>query len=446
MALFMRKGILAALCFWALGMAVTPALFAADTKAPETKSEKAETTRIHADRIAAVVNDQVITLHQVQARTALNLRQLGLESPSAEQQRAVFKRTLSGMIDEELQRQFAQKIGMSVSKQDMEKGRKAVITQVGGPVAWEKLTKGLTQTAEDKMEAELLWQKISEQAIKPHVQVGMAEVDKLLQELAKSRHVVERQISMIMLGAGQNPEEEKERLDKMNDLKAQLEKGGDFNTLARTYSEDASASKGGELGWFGAGELNPQLEDALDKMQPGAVSEIIRTPVGWHLVKLENVRTTKPVDTRPVTQFDVYMLAAAAPKDDAKAKTNLTSTLEKQAKALRKPADVQAYFEKKDYQKDFPESAALGWMAPGDLQEGLQKALTNVKQGQWSAPTEAGSNVAVLYVAGQREVMPANLEAYRQRVFDNIFNNRVELETRRFLQTLRQRAFVDVRL
>jgi peptidyl-prolyl cis-trans isomerase SurA len=50
------------------------------------------------------------------------------------------------------------------------------------------------------------------------------------------------------------------------------------------------------MGWFASGELNPQLEDALDKLQPGQYSGIIRTPLGWHIIRLDNVRATKPLE------------------------------------------------------------------------------------------------------------------------------------------------------
>lgn len=396
------------------------------------------------DRIVAVVNDQVITLSQLTARAALNSRQLGMTNSTDVQQNAVIKRTLSGMIDEELQRQYADSNNIKISPQDMEMGTQSAMAAIGGADKWQALTKGLEGTAKDKVTAEVRWQKIMAHDIKPRIVIGTTEVDRLITELAKSRHVLEREISVIMLSPGEN-EADKGQLDKIKDIKAKVTKGEDFDQLARAFSEDKSAVNGGNMGWFAGGELNPQLEEALDKMQPGQVSEPIRTPVGWYLVKLDNVRTTKPVETEPITQFDLYMLAVTTPADDKGAKA-VDKALSKQTKDLDKVSEVQSYFEKAGYAKDFAQSSALGWVAPGDLQTEIQNALKGLKPGKWTDTVKVGPNSVRLFVADTRQTLPEKLQAYRQKVMDSLYGNRLELESRRFMQDLRQRAFVDVRL
>lgn len=396
------------------------------------------------DTIVAVVNDQVITKHQLVDRTRLNLRQLGLGDATAPQQESVMRRTLSGMIDEELQRQFAARAGIALSAAEIKRGEDAVAEAVGGVAAWKKLTQGLENTALDKMKAEILWEKISAQAVKPQVNVGLSEVDKLLEELAKSRHVVERQIAMIMIGNANDKEETKAQLQRITDIREKLQNGADFATLARTYSEDKTAAKGGEMGWFGTGELNPQLEAALDKMQPGQISEPIRTPVGWHLIKLENARTTKPIDTKPITQLKIYILAGNTQVSDTK-QDDLVASLKKVSKKLDNTDDVSAFFDKKAYHPAFQDSQDLGWIAPTDLHPPFQDALKDTKVGTWSKPIAMDTKIGMLFVAGTRTVMPAGLDAYRNKVMENLFSNRLELATRRFMQELRQRAFLDIR-
>lgn len=402
------------------------------------------TTFAASDRIVAVVNDQVITLSQLTARAALNTRQLGMAKADEAQQNAVIKRTLSGMIDEELQRQYASGHGIKVSQKDIDDGTQAAVAATGGAAQWQALTKGLEGTAKDKVAAEVRWQKIVNRDIKPRVTIGTTEADRLITELAKSRHVLEREISVIMVSPGQG-ETDKAQLEKVKDLRAKIEKGEDFGQLARAFSEDKSAVNGGNMGWFAAGELNPQLEEALDKMQPGQLSEPIRTPVGWYLVKLDNVRTTKPIETDPVTQYDLFMLAAETPADD-KAAAALDKALAKETKDLDGASAVREYFGKGGYAKDFAQSSALGWVAPGDLQTEIQNALKGLKPGQWTGTVRVGGNSARLFVADSRKALPAKLQVYRQKVMDSLYGNRVELESRRFMQMLRQRAFVDVRL
>lgn len=395
------------------------------------------------DRVVAVVNDQVITSSQLNARVLLNLRQAGLALPTPEQKAAVAKRTLSLMIDEELQRQFADKAGLGVSDKELAAAKQNAENGIG-KTEWAALTHGAENAASDKLAAEMRWQKIMTHELRPRVNIGTAEVDRLIEELAKSRHVLEREISMIQL-APTNEADEKAAVAKLDEIKEKISKGSDFSEMAKTYSEDKSAVNGGKLGWFTSGELNPQLEEALDKLQPGQVSDVIRTPLGWHLIRLDSVRTTKPVSTEPVTQLNLYLLAATATSDTS-ATQDMQQKMAEAIKSLRKVDDVKGYFDKKQYADVFTGSTSLDWVGVDDLQPEVQTALRNVKVGQWTGEVRIGTDFGRIYVAGTRQTIPQSLQVYRERVSANLLDNRMELAARRFMRELRQRAFVDVRL
>ncbi len=73
---------------------------------------------------------------------------------------------------------------------------------------------------------------------------------------------------------------------RMQDLKERLDNGGNFEELARQYSEDGTASKGGDLGWLNPGDTVPDFEKAMNALQPGQISEPVRSPFGWHLIQV----------------------------------------------------------------------------------------------------------------------------------------------------------------
>lgn len=394
------------------------------------------------DRVVAVVNDQVITKSQLDSRVELNIRQAGITKPTADQKLAVVKRTLSMLIDEELQRQYAVSSGIEPTKSEISEAKKQAQESLGPQ--WNSLTKGLEASAGDKIAAELRWQRILDRDVKPRVEIGTTEVDRLIEQLAKSRHVLEREISMILLTPGEGTED-KEKLQKLNEIRERVVKGASFSDEAKAYSDDKSAVNGGKLGWFASGELNPELEDALDKMQPGDVSEPIRTPLGWHLIKLENVRTTKPVETGPVTQNLLYFLGVAA-TSDTKVLKEAEKKIDKTTRSVTKQSEVEAYFGAKQYAVDFPASVNLGWVQVDDLQPDVAKALDNVKAGRWSDTVTVGGNIGRIYLADSQQVMPKNLEVYRAKVMESLASTRAELGARRFMRELRQKAFVDVRL
>ncbi len=79
---------------------------------------------------------------------------------------------------------------------------------------------------------------------------------------------------------------ENDALNRLNDLKDRIENKADFANLARIHSDDASASKGGELGWISPGDTVPEFERAFNALKPGEVSAPFRTPFGWHIVQV----------------------------------------------------------------------------------------------------------------------------------------------------------------
>ncbi|HWU83218.1 MAG TPA: peptidylprolyl isomerase, partial [Methylophilaceae bacterium] len=79
---------------------------------------------------------------------------------------------------------------------------------------------------------------------------------------------------------------EREGKSRMDNLHERLVNGGDFVELARQYSEDGSAANGGDLGWVNPGDTVPQFEKAMNALQPGEISQPIRSPFGWHIIQV----------------------------------------------------------------------------------------------------------------------------------------------------------------
>jgi peptidyl-prolyl cis-trans isomerase C len=82
--------------------------------------------------------------------------------------------------------------------------------------------------------------------------------------------------------------------DKATALKAEIDGGADFAELAKANSSDGSAASGGDLGWFGAGQMVPEFETAVKGMQVGEVAGPIQTQFGWHIIKLNEQRESSP--------------------------------------------------------------------------------------------------------------------------------------------------------
>ncbi|HEY1610044.1 MAG TPA: peptidylprolyl isomerase [Paraburkholderia sp.] len=103
---------------------------------------------------------------------------------------------------------------------------------------------------------------------------------------ADAPKLVQTHVRHILLRVGDDAASEQEARQKLLDIRQQVEAGGDFAKFARTYSQDGSASQGGDLGWVSPGETVPEFERAMNSLQDGQVSEPVRTEYGYHLIQV----------------------------------------------------------------------------------------------------------------------------------------------------------------
>jgi peptidyl-prolyl cis-trans isomerase D len=106
-------------------------------------------------------------------------------------------------------------------------------------------------------------------------------------EEVHARHILFR------VGPGATAEEQEAIRSKAGGVLKELEGGGDFAALAQQHSEDATASAGGDLGWFGRGRMVPSFEQAAFALSPGAISEVVESPFGFHIIKVEDKRSER---------------------------------------------------------------------------------------------------------------------------------------------------------
>lgn len=137
----------------------------------------------------------------------------------------------------------------------------------------------------------------AEQMAKPE-QVTAEEVERYYeanasrferQEEVRASHI------LVKLDRQASAEEAETAKAKIEDIRGKIADGMDFDEAARKFSEGPSGPKGGDLGWFGRGRMVPDFEEAAFALEPGTVSEPVRTDFGWHLIKLEERRAPGPI-------------------------------------------------------------------------------------------------------------------------------------------------------
>lgn len=256
-------------------------------------------------RIAAVVNDDVITTGDLLDRINLGIATSGLPNDDATRQRLA-PQILRGFIDETLQLQEAKRLRIDVSQGDMDQAMQTIAQRNRTSVA--ELTKflsdrGLSARAlQDQLRAQIAWIKIVGRELRPKIVVSQEQVDLAMRRDAGADDR-ELALSEILLPVYDRNQEDKVVADAQG-LVATLRGGGNFAAVARQVSAAASAENGGDLGWVPVAAIIPDLRDRIAALPVGQVSDPFVSPAGVHifLVREQRSRAQGPADRDAVRQ------------------------------------------------------------------------------------------------------------------------------------------------
>jgi peptidyl-prolyl cis-trans isomerase SurA len=407
----------------------------------QTKSE---------DRIIAVVNENVITMQDLDQRFLFMARNLGRELDRT-QRRMLLDQALNTLIEEELNRQFADEQGIRVSNAQVDAAVTALEQRNRQPQGSFLRFVGpeLKETALAQVKDELIRTEIIKRFIIPRVTVTPDEVDSLIKSMLSKGRTTEREISQIFIPVTDEADDAKAR-EVIQSIFRQLSQGAGFEALARTYSKDRSAAEGGYIGWVSGGELSPAIESSLNNLQKGATSEPVRGPAGWHIVKVLDTRETTPPDLNSVEEVRLVQLHQTINLQDSRPMSEQVDAIARAFEDVRKKTRTLAAFEahlnsvKND--RVFAASGDMGWLPLRDLPQEFQTAIEKLKKGQFSQVVKTDNGVHLFYLADRRERPNKVLEVYRTRVTDRLVESRGDRLTRRFLRDLRRKAYIDIRL
>jgi peptidyl-prolyl cis-trans isomerase SurA len=250
------------------------------------------------DGIAAVVNDDIVTISEVREIMALELENLrqrysgrALQGPAKE----LYHRTLMNLVSLRLQLERARKLNLQVNDEDVAYHIDALKKQ--NQISNEQLeqmlqSRGLTvEVYREQVREGLLVSKVVNAEVRSRLIILDTELQEVYQQ-RQERYKVAGELTVshiLFLVSPQASEQEVEQArQKALEVLQKLRAGGDFATLARQYSDGPSADQSGLLGTFRAGELLPGFEEAAAKLKPGEISDIVRTRIGFHIIRVES--------------------------------------------------------------------------------------------------------------------------------------------------------------
>lgn len=421
------------------------------------------------ESIAAIVNDSVITITDIHDRTALYLSG-GQQDVRPEQRKKVEQQVLSRLIDESLQMQEAQKMGITVAEEDVTAGFASLAGQ--NQLSPEDFKKRLAasgapvQTLYNQIKAELAWSRVVMRKLRPQVNVSEGEIDLTLKQMSNGGNKPQYQVAEIFL-AIPSPEKENEIREEAGKLVGQITQGASFANVAREFSQAPGAASGGDLGWVQEGQLDSPLDAALQKMQPGQVSPPIRSAKGYHILFLRDARqngvsvhaaASAATATGPVISLKQIFVPVTQKDPPATISAKIA-----RIKALQKNTSSCAAMDAQMKKFPSPNTGNLGKGPQDKLPKEIRAVVEPLKIGELSQPIRTPQGIVVMMVCSRDEAPAVTAEtkdspapvpagqhadgsASRDQIANSLGMKRLDQMASRYLHDLRATAFIDKRI
>ncbi len=418
--------------------------------AAQTASGAAATRDI--DRVVAVVNADVITQLELDGRVRSverQLRQRRVEVPPAEELR---KQVLERLISDRALVQAAREAGIRVDDAQLDRAmaRLAEDNRMTPAQLRTQLERDGLSFARfrEEVREEILIARLREREVDAKLLISEADVDAFLAEQRASGTVApEYDIAHILLRLpeGANAEQiERQRL-RGEEILRQLQRGADFARLSAAFSDAPEAMNGGALGWRSAERLPQLFVDAVAGLRPGDAAPLLRSPNGFHVVRLNATRAGSDASL------------AGAPVRQTRARHILIRPSEAmpQAEVVRRLGEIRqrivsggAEFADmaRQYSGDGTASRGgdLGWVYPGDTVPSFERAMDDLKPGEVSQPVRSDFGFHLIQVL-ERRTDVASPERQRQAARVAIRERRIEEQTQDWLRQVRDRTYVEYR-
>jgi peptidyl-prolyl cis-trans isomerase SurA len=244
-------------------------------------------------RIAAVVNDEVITGLDLAVRTRMAMLSAQLPDTPEMRNRAA-RQVLRAMIDERLMLQEAARQNITVQQSELDAElsklaeRNGVTLDQFGPYLQQNGV--LLEPLADQLRASLAWTKLVNRQLRPRAVVSEEDIDEVLRQAEANKGQPQRRVSEIFLAVGQAAEEEEIRRGAER-LIEQIRGGIPFSAIAAQFSDSATAAVGGDVGWVLPGQLPAEVDEALQSMSDGEIAGPIRAAGGYYILQLRGQRS-----------------------------------------------------------------------------------------------------------------------------------------------------------
>ncbi|CAG0972348.1 Chaperone SurA [Methylophilaceae bacterium] len=409
-------------------------------------AEEGEITKI--DRIVAVVDQVVITENELIDRIQTVRSQLEKQGATVPPRDVLQKQILERLINDRLLLQYAAQTGLRVDDTQLDKTIERIAEQnkLGVPefrAALEQEGISYRKFRED-IRNEIVIARLREREVENRINVTEAEIDNYLTtQSSRSDIQDEFEISHILIRTPEDgsPEELQELRAKAEQALKQLQDGTDFSQVSASMSDAPNALEGGKLGWKTSTQIPDLFNEALKPLQPGQLTPILRSPNGFHILKMTDRRggSSPLVVEQTKLRHILVKLSEVVSENDAQQRMTM----------IKERLDNGADFAELARQYSEDASAAsggdLGWVNPGDTVPQFEQAMNLLAPGEFSEPVRTPFGWHLIQVVERRK-QDMTQEAARFKARQDIRTRKAEEAYQDWVRELRDRAYVELHL
>lgn len=398
------------------------------------------------DHIIAIVEDDVVLEQELEQETYSIVQRMRATNVSMPPAATLRRQVLEKLISDKLQKQLAEKAGITVSD-EMLNSAVAEIAR-NNNMNPEEFRNELTRQGMayknflDNVRNEIMINQLRARDIGARIKVTDQEVEHYLETQGKiGSESVQYHLGHILIAIkeGASASEIQAAKSKADDIVAKLRKGQDFTHTAVSNSDDDNALAGGDLGWRSLNDIPTIFADAASKMSTGEVSDPIRSPSGFHIIKLLD---SKGADNHMVTKTEVRHILIKTNEliDDNEAQKRLLALKARIADGDDFAALARAHSDDKG---SALKGGSLGWVNPGDLVKAFEDAMNGLAIKQISDPVQTQFGWHLIQVL-DREKKDNSDEHQKNMAREAIRKRKIEEETELWLRRIRDEAYVEI--
>jgi peptidyl-prolyl cis-trans isomerase SurA len=400
------------------------------------------------DKVVAVVNDDVITRHELDDRVRTVISQLQKQGTPLPEQSVLEKQILERMIADMLQAQYAKESGVRVDDTQLD----VAMTRIAQQNKFATLAEFLARLEaegvnikkfREEIRAEIVSTRLREREVESKLVISDTEVDNYLANKSKMGLANEEyHLAHILVVVPEQASADKIRAarERADHALAQLAGGADFAQVAAGTSDAKDALKGGDLGWRPTDRIPPLFMDELKTLKPGQNTAVLRSPSGFHILKLVEKRSGSAPVVITQTHARHILIKTSEIVTPAEAKKRILE--------IKQRIDGGADFaeQAKRYSQDgsAQQGGDLDWLSPGQTVPEFEEELNKLKVGEIGmVETQFGWHLIQVLARRNADVSE---QQKRQQARASIGSFKSEELYQDWLRQLRDRAFVEYHL